>query len=97
MHTLTLAAAFLALSSAFLLYALSYDTRLIEAKVQASERSADRARADIAILRAERAHLSRPERIEPLARELGLAPATARQFIDRRASDTLADATASSR
>ncbi len=92
MHTLTLAAAFLAFSSAFLVYALSYDTRLIEAKVQAAERAADRARSDIAILRAERAHLSRPERIEPLARALGLAPATDRQFVSSRAQNALADA-----
>lgn len=80
MHTLTLASIFLALSSAFLLYGLTYDTRLVEQRVQTAERAADRARADIAILRAERAHLARPERIEPLARAMGLRPTQAGQL-----------------
>lgn len=84
MHTLTLASIFLALSSAFMLYGLTYDTRLVEQRVQLAERSADRARSDIAILRAERAHLARPERIEPLARALGLRPTQSDQIIDMR-------------
>lgn len=74
MHTLTLAACFLALSSACLLYGLSYDTRFAELRVQSAERSAERLRGDISILRAERAHLARPDRIEPLARAQGLRP-----------------------
>ncbi len=80
MHPLTVSAAFLAISSAFLLYGLSYDTRQLEARVAAQERKADLARSDIAILKAERAHLARPTRIEPLARAQGLAPVTDRQI-----------------
>jgi cell division protein FtsL len=91
MHTLTLVAACLALSSACLLYGLSYDTRFIEARVQSSERTADRMRSDIAIQRAERAHLSRPERIEPLARAHGLRPTDPSQIV-RSAPGRLADA-----
>ncbi len=87
MHPLTVSAAFLAISSAFLLYGLSYDTRLIEARVAAQEREADRARADIAVLKAERAHLARPDRIAPLARNQGLAPITDRQFTDLATDD----------
>lgn len=83
MHPVTVSAAFLAISSAFLLYGLSYDTRQLEARVAAQERSADLARSDIAVLKAERAHLGRPSRIEPLARAQGLAPPTDRQFTDR--------------
>ena len=83
MPTLTLAAFFMALSSAFLLYGLTYDTRLIEQRVQAAERAADRARSEIAVLRAERAHLARPERIEPLARAQGLRPTLMPQFATR--------------
>lgn len=87
MHPLTVSAAFLAISSAFLLYGLSYDTRLIEARVAAKERLAEEARSDIAVLKAERAHLARPDRIEPLARAQGLAPLTDRQIADQ-GSDT---------
>jgi cell division protein FtsL len=63
-----------AVASAFLLYSLNYETRRIEAEVQGKERAADKARSDIAILKAERSHLSRPERIDPLARAQGLQP-----------------------
>ena len=71
---------FLALASAFLLYGLNYDTRLLEARVQQDEAAVQQARSDIAVLKAERAHLTRPERIEPLARAQGLAAATDKQF-----------------
>ena len=76
MHPLTVSAAFLAISSAFLLYGLSYDTRQLEARVASQERLAERARSDISVLKAERAHLARPDRIEPLARAQGLVPMT---------------------
>ena len=75
------AAIFMALSSAFLLYGLSYDTRQLEARVHTKERLAEKARNDIAVLKAERAHLARPERIEPFARALGLKPATQKQLV----------------
>jgi cell division protein FtsL len=81
MRILNVVAVLLALSSAFLLYGLNYDTRMIERSLQAREREAERARADIAVLRAERAHLARPERIEPLARGLGLEPLSARHLL----------------
>lgn len=83
MHPLTLSAAFLAISSAFLLYGLSYDTRQLEARVAAEERRADIARSDIAVLKAERAHLARPGRIEALARAQGLQPVTDKQILDK--------------
>lgn len=74
MRTLSIATAFLAIASAFLLYGLNYDTRLVEARVREEERKADIARSDIAVLKADRAHLSRPDRIEPIARAQGLRP-----------------------
>ncbi len=74
MRVLNFAAFFLALSSAFLLYSLSYDTRRLEARVQEKEQIARRARSDIAVLKAEKSHLSRPERIDPYARAQGLVP-----------------------
>ncbi|HMN37033.1 MAG TPA: cell division protein FtsL [Hyphomicrobium sp.] len=74
MRILNFAAFFLALSSAFMLYGLSYDTRRLEARVQEKEQIARRARSDIAVLKAEKGHLSRPDRIDPYARALGLGP-----------------------
>ena len=77
---LTIAAGFLALGSAAALYALKHDTRRVEARVQAQERSAEKAESDIAVLKAERAYLGRPERIEALARGLGMEPIRERQY-----------------
>ncbi len=81
MHPLTLTAVFLALASAFVLYGLGYDTRQLEAAIAAKERVAEEARSDIAVYKAERAHLARPDRIEKLARGLGLAPPSETQFV----------------
>jgi len=92
MQTLTAASVFLALASALLLYGLSYDTRLIETSVLAAERQDERLRSDIAVLRAERAHLSRPERIAPMARALGLRPTEPRQIAPAPVPNQLAAA-----
>jgi cell division protein FtsL len=67
--------------SAFWLYHQSYETRSLEAEVMAQERRVERLASEIAVLEAERAFLSRPERIEPLARMLGLRPATPEQIV----------------
>ena len=80
MRIVNLAAFALALASTFLLYGINYDTRLLEARVQGEERSIDEARNDIAVLKAERAHLGRPERIELIARAKGLRPAAQQQL-----------------
>ncbi len=80
MRVVSTLAVLVALASAFFLYALSYDTRRLEAELAARERAADQARSDIATLKAERAYLARPERIEPLARGLGLRPVSERQL-----------------
>lgn len=80
MRLLTAASMLMTLASAFLLYGLNYDTRRIEGRVHSQERAADAARSDIAVLKAERAHLVRPERIEPIARAQGLRPIGERQF-----------------
>jgi cell division protein FtsL len=63
------------------LYVLKTDTRRLEAFVQSQERTRDRLVDDIAVLKAERAHLSRPERLEVAARALGLQPLDAKQLI----------------
>ncbi len=81
MRIVLLLALMLTLASAFVLYSSNYDTRQLEAHVEEQERAIDTARGDIAVLKAERAHLARPERIEPLARAMGLGPASERQLV----------------
>jgi len=80
MRVHTVAALAIALVSAFALYGINYDTRQLERRVQAKESAIKKARRDIAILKADRAHLGRPERIEPFARAQGLRPATEGQL-----------------
>lgn len=63
------------------LYAVKTDTRRLEAHVQAQERTHERLVEDIAVLRAERAHLARPERLEKFARQIGMQPLQERQLI----------------
>ncbi len=81
MRLATIGAVILALASAFALYAINYDTRSIRKKVQSQERQILKAQSDIAALRAERAHLARPERVAPFARKLGLKPASGMQYV----------------
>ena len=50
-------------------------------RVQAQERALEKLEGDIKVLMAEHAHLARPERLEPLARGLGLAPVAGRQYL----------------
>lgn len=91
MRLLNITAFFFAVASALLLYALNYDTRRLEAEVQEKERVADQARSDIAVLKAERGTLSRPDRIDGLARQLGLAPPKPEQFEQSREVSELSE------
>lgn len=70
----------LAVASAFVLYAVTYETRRLEQHVAAQARTIEKTRLDIAVLRAERAYLARPERIEEMARKIGLGPIEPRQY-----------------
>jgi cell division protein FtsL len=69
------------LAGVFALYVIKDGTRRLEARVQAQERAFERAENDVSVLTAERAHLARPERLEPLARKLGMAPVSAGQYL----------------
>jgi hypothetical protein len=69
------------LASAIALYAVKNDTRRLETRVLAQERALERAKSDVTVLRAERAHLARPERLEAWARALGLVPIAAGQYL----------------
>jgi len=79
-----------ALAAAFSLYAIKYDTRRLELLVEAQERALEKAQSDITILTAERTHLARPERLEPLARLIGMAPIAPTQY-ERFAGDAPPD------
>ncbi|AGK56428.1 hypothetical protein HYPDE_23713 [Hyphomicrobium denitrificans 1NES1] len=91
MRLLNISAFFFAIASALLLYGLNYDTRRLEAEVQSKERLAERARDDIAVLKAERGTLARPDRIDALARQIGLAPPRVDQFASGREVSDLDD------
>src|SRR5919198_430770 len=73
---------------AFAFYAINYDARRLEQQVQAQERAIEQQKSAIKVLEAERAYVARPERIEPVARALGMQPVTARQYV--RLEDLLA-------
>ena len=81
MRILMTIAVFATLASAFALYAVNYETRRLAEEVRQRELKIEKAHRDIAILKAERAHLARPERIGEYARALGLRPATRDQFV----------------
>jgi len=66
--------------AAFVLYAIKYDTRKLEQRVERQSRLIERTESDIRVLQAERAHLARPQRIEALARRQGLRPIDPAQY-----------------
>jgi cell division protein FtsL len=70
----------LAIGAAFALYSVKHDTRLIELRVQTQERRLEKIQSDIAVLQAERAWLARPERIDQMARGMGLRPIAESQY-----------------
>lgn len=81
LHAINVAAILAVLGAVTGLYGLKYETRRIETRVQRLERAAEKAEADIAVLKAERAYLARPERIEKLARLQGLEPVREHQYL----------------
>lgn len=75
-----LSAIFLMLGSALALYSVKYDTLQLEGRVRTAERHHERLEGEIAALAAERAFLARPDRIQDLARQLGLKPIDEKQY-----------------
>jgi len=71
----------LTLVGVFALYAIKYDARQLEVRVQMQERDLEKLENHVAVLVAERAHLARPKALEPLARALGLTPIAPRQYL----------------
>ena len=79
---LTVTVALTAIAAAFGSTWIKHDARRLEAKLQAQVRQIEKAEGDIAVLRAELGFLTRPERLDPLARRLlGLQPATSEQLV----------------
>jgi hypothetical protein len=62
------------------LYALKFNTARLEDQVHGLERAIEKTEGDIAVLKAERAYLGRPDRIDTLARKQGLGPIRPDQY-----------------
>lgn len=71
----------LTIASAYFLYSESVATRRLDARVQQTERLREQLESEIAVLKAERAYLSRPGRIEPAALALGMRPPVAGDYV----------------
>lgn len=68
-----------------LIYDLKIETRRLESRAAQLERAIQEEKDNVALMRAEWSHVSRPDRIETLAREtLGLGPAKPDQILTRR-------------
>ncbi|GBF26114.1 cell division protein FtsL [bacterium MnTg02] len=81
LRLLNVVAVVLAGAFAFFLYSMKFETRTLESRTVELARKIKAERQSIAILKAEWSHLSRPERIERLARtHLGLRPLEVRQI-----------------
>lgn len=74
MQLLTMVAVASVLAGAFALFGLKLETRDIERRVGAQERAAIELRREIQALETEHARLASPERVERLARAVGLQP-----------------------
>ena len=79
------AAIALALTSAFGLYTVNYQTRRMTVEVQGKENRRAKLTSDIAVLKAERAYLGRAERIGPAAQSIGMRPTGGSQYVSRTA------------
>ena len=67
-----------------LIYDMKFETRRLEDRAAQIERAIEDEKDNIALMRAEWSHVSRPDKIETLARDvLKLEPAKAEQMISR--------------
>ncbi|MGF1622104.1 MAG: hypothetical protein ACFCUR_15985 [Rhodomicrobiaceae bacterium] len=68
-----------------LIYDMKYETRRLEARATDLERAIAEEKDNVALMHAEWSHVTRPDRIEKLARDvLSLAPAKPEQLITHR-------------
>lgn len=80
LRTLNMLALLAMFAAVFVLYAIKYDTRKLEKQVAQQARLIERFETDIQVLRAERALLASPQRIEKLARRQGMRPIEPKQI-----------------
>lgn len=78
----TIVAVLLTFASAYALYVETFATRRIELRLRADERRLGELESEIAVLKAERAHLARPQRIEDAARAIGMRAPIERSWIE---------------
>ena len=71
---LTLGAILLTMASAVLLYVTATETRHLAKLEKSQKKEKVKLMRDISVLKAERAYLSRPERMTKYARQLGMRP-----------------------
>ena len=71
---LTLGTILLAMASAVLLYVTATETRRLAKLEKSQKKEKAKLIRDISVLKAERAYLSRPERMTDYARQLGMRP-----------------------
>jgi cell division protein FtsL len=88
LHTISIVAV---LVSALVLYGVNFQTRRVEADVQARERQLEKLQAEIQVLRTDYALMSSPTSIEKAARRLGLEPATGRKAVTPQALPVMSD------
>ena len=80
LRSLVLLAIAAAVVSAVSLYAIGHKTRQLADRTTEMAREIRDLEREIAVLRAERAFLPRPARIEAMAREIKMRPVTGEQF-----------------
>lgn len=78
--SLTMLSVLAMLASAFALHLINYQSRQLEQQVREKEQFREKLVEEIAILRADRAFLARPARIEAAARSLGMRAADSHQL-----------------
>jgi cell division protein FtsL len=68
-----------------LIYEMKFETRRLENRAAQLQRAIEDEKDNVALMRAEWSHVTRPERVEKLAREvLDLAPVKSAQIVDEK-------------
>ncbi|HFB2048295.1 MAG: cell division protein FtsL [Hyphomicrobiaceae bacterium] len=88
LHIFTFGAVFIAIVSAFILYNVNHQTRSFASQLSNKQKVKTELIRRIASLKAERAFLSRAERIADAAEALGMRPISGDQFVSMKSRTT---------